>query len=128
MISNLDRRPFDEIILTNEDYEHIYESGHSELIEEETSPITGKRYYRMALHPDGTCKAFKNGRCTINAFKPTLCKAFPFYFDMFSGLCAILCEGFSDECDTRLEECKESFEAARKMYEYWIDFYIPKND
>jgi Fe-S-cluster containining protein len=77
----------------------------------------------MSLEEDGACKAFKNGKCTINKIKPTLCKAFPFYFDMFTGLCAIYCEGFSDEYWTDLSEYQECFDAARKMYEFWIDFY-----
>ena len=127
-ISSIDKRPFDEIILTEEDRMRIYESGYPELIDEAVSPITGRVYYRMNLHPDGTCKAYRNGRCNINSFKPTLCKAFPFYFDMFTGLCGIMCEGFTEDCKTDLRDCKESFEAARKMYEYWIDFYMPDGE
>ena len=122
-IASVDGRPFDEIILTNDDYAKIYESGNSELIDESVSPITGKTYYKMKLKPDGSCQALKNGRCSINHYKPTLCKAFPFYFDMFTGLCAIMCDGFTDECNADLDECKESMDAARQMYEYWIKFY-----
>jgi hypothetical protein len=42
---------------------------------------------------------------------------------MFSGLCAIECEGFSDDYWTELNEYQSCFEAAQKMYEFWIDFY-----
>ena len=96
-IESIDNRPFEEIVLTEEDYAALYQHGRADLIEKGFSQGTQKPYYKIALHPDGTCKAFKNGRCSIHAFSPTLCRAFPFYFDMFSGLCAICCEGFSDD-------------------------------
>ena len=122
-LSNLDNRPFKEIVLTLEDYERLYQSGHADLIEEDISPATGKRYYKMALMPDGTCKALINGRCSIHNISPTLCKAFPFYFDMFSGLCAINCDGFDEDRWADLQEFEPYFENARKMYAFWLDFY-----
>ena len=125
---NIDKRPFDEIVLTEEDYERLYNSGYADLIEEGYSAEMEKKYYKMALLPDGTCKAFVNGLCSIHKLSPTLCKAFPFYFDMFSGLCAISCEGFSDEHWTDLDEYNEYFDNARKMYEFWLDFYGKKKD
>ena len=82
-----------------------------------------KKYYKMALEADGTCKAFVDGKCSIHEISPTLCKAFPFYFDMFSGLCAISCEGFDDNHWTEISSYKSNFENARKMYEFWLDFY-----
>ena len=122
-IESIDHRPFEEIVLTGEDYNNIYTHGRSDLIEEGWSEEMQKKYYKMALEPDGTCKAFQNGRCTIHEYSPTLCKAFPFYFDMFSGLCAICCEGFSDDYWTALKDYQSYIDAARKMYEYWVDFY-----
>ena len=122
-LCNIDKRPFDEIVLTDEDYKNIYDNGYDDIIEEGYSEEMQKKYYKMALEADGTCKAWKNGRCSIHDFNPTLCKAFPFYFDMFSGLCAINCEGFSDEYWTDLEEHKAEFDNAKKMYEFWLDFY-----
>ena len=123
-ITNVENRPFEEIVLVKEDYENIYASGYMDLVEEGFSVQTGKRYYKMALEADGTCKALSNGLCSINSVKPTLCKAFPFYIDMFSGLCAIDCEGFSDNYWTDTEDCRYALEAAKKMYEFWIDFYL----
>lgn len=122
-LCNIDRRPFDEIVLTEEDYRRICEQGYAEFVEEGYSEVAGKAYYKMALEADGTCKAWKDGRCSIHGFSPTLCQAFPFYFDMFSGLCAIDCEGFSDDTWTDLEEYREYIEKARKMYEFWLKFY-----
>ncbi len=127
-LSSIDRRPFDEIVLTPNDYQILYENGYADLIEEGYSPETGKKYYKMALEEDGTCKAFVQGKCSIHSVSPTLCKAFPFYFDMFSGLCAINCEGFSDDYWTDLKDYSEYFEHAKKMYEFWIDFYTNNED
>lgn len=122
-LNNIDNRPFDEIVLTQEDFRTLYNRGYAELIEEGYSKEMKKPYYKMALEEDGTCKAFVDGKCSIHEFSPTLCKAFPFYFDMFSGLCAIGCEGFSDEYWTDLEDYRPNFENAKKMYEFWLDFY-----
>ena len=125
---SVDRRPFEEIVLTPEDYRRIYSAGYAELIEEGFSEQTGKKYFKMALEEDGTCRAFSRGLCSINNIKPTLCKAFPFYFDMFSGLCAIACEGFSDEHWSELEGCLGDIAAAKEMYEFWLQFYSPEQD
>ena len=122
-LCSIDRRPFDEIVLTEEDYRKIYENGYADLVAEGYSGEMQKAYYKMVLEEDGTCKAWKNGRCIIHDFSPTLCRAFPFYFDMFSGLCAINCEGFSDDTWTDLEDYREYFDNAKKMYEFWLDFY-----
>ena len=122
-LCSIDQRPFDEIVLTDEDYRVICERGGAEFVEEGYSEIAQKAYHKMALEADGTCKAWKDGRCMIHDFSPTLCQAFPFYFDMFSGLCAINCEGFSDDTWTDLNDYSGFIEKARKMYEFWIDFY-----
>ncbi len=127
-LGNIDKRPFDEIVLTPEDYKRLYAHGYADLIEESYSSEMKKTYYKMALEEDGTCKAFVNGRCSIHNISPTLCKAFPFYFDMFSGLCAIECEGFSEEYWTNLDDYQQYFENARKMYEFWLEFYSKKED
>ncbi len=122
-LTNVDNRPFDEIVLTPEDYAVLCENGCRDFIEEGYSEFNGKKYYKMALEEDGTCKAFKNGRCSIYKFSPTLCKAFPFYYDMFSGLCAIDCEGFSDENWVDIKHFRSFFDNAQKMYRFWLDFY-----
>lgn len=127
-ISSLDKRPFNEIVLTQADYQRLYKHGYADLVERGFSPETGKHYYKMALESNGSCKAFADGHCCINSFKPTLCKAFPFYFDMFSGLCAINCEGFTDDYWTDLSALSGCFEAAREMYAFWIDFYGAKGE
>ncbi len=122
-LKSLENRPFDEIVLTTEDYELIFSSGFENFVEKAVSPITGKEYYKMALKEDGTCKALVEGKCSIHDVNPTLCKAFPFYFDMFAGLCAISCEGFSDKNWVDLKDVEPYIEAAKKMYSFWLDFY-----
>lgn len=123
-LSSVDDRPFEEIVLTPEDYERIYAAGYVDLIEKAYSRQTGKSYYKMALEKDGTCRALERGLCSIQGVKPTLCRAFPFYIDLFAGLCAIDCEGFSDEYWTELKDCEYAIQAAKDMYGFWIDFYL----
>ena len=122
-LGSIDGRPFDEIVLTEEDYNRLYDNGYAHFIEVGYSEETGKYYHKMALNPDGSCKAWANGCCTIHDCSPTLCKAFPFYFDMFTGLCAIECEGVSDDCWVDMKEYEDQLKYARKMYEFWLDFY-----
>lgn len=122
-ITSVDGRRFDEIVLTDEDYDNLYACGRSDLIARGYSTQMKKRYYHLDLNEDGSCKALVNGRCSIYKHRPTLCRAYPFYFDMFAGLCAINCEGFSDSLMVPIEEYAPSFEAARKMYIFWTDFY-----
>lgn len=122
-LHSADNRPFEEIVLTEEDCRNLIDSGYENLIEEGFSPLANKEYYKIALKEDGTCKAWVNGRCSIHAISPTLCKAFPFYFDMFSGLCAIGCEGFSEDCQVELADVAGFIESAKKMYRFWLDFY-----
>ena len=122
-ISNVESRPFREIVLTGEDRCAFIENGRADLIEERISALTGKTYHIMRTDDDGRCLAYIDGCCSVNDFKPTVCRAFPFYFDMFTGLCAIRCEGFSDDTSAGLDEYRGSIEAAKKMYEFWIGFY-----
>ncbi len=120
---SVDHRPFDEIVLTDEDYHVICEKGFEDLTEEGYSEVAQKPYHKMALEKDGTCKAWKGGKCVIHDFSPTLCQAFPFYFDMFAGLCAIDCEGFSDDSWCDLDNYKPFIDRAKKMYNFWMEFY-----
>ena len=128
LIGNIEKRPFNEIVLTSADYKRIYESGYQDFIEDGYSEHMSKGYKKMSLESDGTCRAFVDGKCCISDIKPTLCRAFPFYFDMFSGLCAIDCEGFSDDYWTDVSDYRGYFEAARKMYKFWIDFYSGESE
>lgn len=122
-ISNVEKRPFSEIVLTEEDLSALLRNGREDLVEEHVSELTGRTYHTMRTGDDGRCLAHTDGRCSVNGFKPTLCRAFPFYFDMFSGLCMIRCEGFSGDACTELRDCRGSIDAAMRMYAFWMEFY-----
>ena len=53
-LNNIDSRPFDEIVLTPEDYRVLYQNGYANLIEESYSEAMNKTYYKMALEKDGS--------------------------------------------------------------------------
>jgi Fe-S-cluster containining protein len=119
-IDSVEGRDFSEIVLTPEDSKRLIASGCSHLIE-----LTGKKKYRMKLHEDGTCIAFKDGRCSIHNIKPTVCRAFPFYVDMFVGLCGITdCPGFGSGW-TKIEKLSAEIQASKEMYQYWLDSIAP---
>ncbi len=133
-LASVDGRPFEEIILTEEDCRRLTEHGREDLIEEGYAPFVRKKYRKVALEADGTCKALVDGRCSVYDARPTLCRAFPFYFDLFAGLCVIRCDGCStgkrrakgketSDAAPEAEAYASAIENARKMYEYWLDFY-----
>ncbi len=122
-IDSVEGRDFSEIILTDEDSKGILASGYSNLIE-----LTDHDNYRMKLLLDGTCSAFVEGRCTVHRIKPTICKAFPLYVDMFVGLCAITsCPGFGAGW-TRIDRLYFEIEASKKMYNYWLTLMENKKE
>jgi Fe-S-cluster containining protein len=114
-IDSIEGREFSEILLTPADYSKIVQAGHSNLIER-----TAAGDYRMRLEEDGTCCALKEGLCSINDVKPTICRAFPFYVDMFVGLCGITdCPGFGAGW-TKVENLQDEVNAAKEMYTFWL--------
>jgi Fe-S-cluster containining protein len=114
-IDSVDGRKFNEIVLTPEDTTRLLEGGCAHLIER-----TADGGHRMRLHEDGTCIAFVNGLCSIHTVKPTLCRAFPFYVDMFVGLCGCTdCPGFGKGW-TPLEQLEPEIQAAEEMYSFWL--------
>ena len=121
---SIDSRPFREIVLTQDDTLRLTQNGFSHYFEVDYSTATKKAYRKMVLADDGTCIAFQGGKCTIHAISPTLCKAFPFYYDMFSGLCVITCAGIRQfHKDFDILKYDFYIQNAKKMYEFWLDFY-----
>jgi len=117
-LDSLDGIDFSEIILTPNDSDKIITSGNVHFVE-----LTDKGYYRMKLHSDGACTAFINGKCSIHTVKPSICRAFPFYIDMFVGLCTVSgsCPGCGGEAWTNLNDLSLEISAAKDMYEFWIE-------
>ncbi|WP_133965083.1 YkgJ family cysteine cluster protein [Eubacterium limosum] len=118
---SVENRPFNEIILLEEDVELLNSYGFERFYEE--SEDYGNLIYRMKLYPDGTCNAYDNGLCTLQDCKPTLCKAYPFYFDQLIGLCCINCPGIKMEKSLNLENNLPFIQAAIKMQKFWISYY-----
>ena len=72
--------------------------------------------------PDGHCFAFQNGKCSINGFKPTICKAYPLYLDLFIGLCA------HKECPAvtsaqNIVSFTDELVPFLDMCEFWLNYY-----
>jgi len=107
---------FNEIYLTDEDIVKLNNAGKRDLYE---GHANGEIVIK--LEKDLKCKAFKGGSCSINDIKPTMCKAFPFYIDMFGGLALVgdTCEGVGYGW-TDATDFKGEVEACIKMYEYWL--------
>lgn len=115
-IDSIEGRQFSEIVLTEDDTKRLLASGCAQLIEHSAGGN-----YRMKLQSDGSCIAFKNGRCSIHTIKPTLCRAFPFYVDMFVGLCGVTeCPGFGSGW-TKVEDLQNEVKAAKDMYSFWLE-------
>lgn len=114
-IDSIDGIEFSEIVITNSDSKKIIASGYSLYIE-----LCGDKYYKMKLLEDGTCSAFINGRCAIHLVKPTICRAFPFYIDMFVGLCVTTtCPGFGAGW-TNLDNLETEINSTKEMYDFWL--------
>ena len=75
----------------------------------------------MKLEEDGSCSAFLDGKCSIHSVKPSICRAFPFYIDMFVGLCAVSanCPGVGSGWIS-IEEINPEIQATMAMYSFWI--------
>lgn len=109
---------FAQIRLLPQDVTRLRNAGLEHLIVRRGEP-TDPAYY-LRLQQDGSCMALRNGLCSIHAAKPTLCRAYPFYIDMFGGLSMIKCPGV-EKGDMPITELREEIEAALEMYTFWID-------
>lgn len=110
---------FAEIRLTSGDIERLQEAGLDSLIIRRGAP--DQPGYYMRLEPDGTCAALSSDKlCSIHPYRPTLCRAFPFYVDLFAGLSMVSsCPGVGAGEQT-VEELKGEIGAAIDMYEFWL--------
>lgn len=109
-----------EIILLPKDVDALERAGYSHLICRDANGNT-----RIDTAPDGTCAALVDGKCSVYACRPAICRAYPLYLDMYSGVCALTeCKAVPD--DMRLEDCPEALENLLDIYQYWIDYYRKK--
>ncbi len=106
-----------EIVLTPKDINLLKTAKRDDLIcyEKEKLP-------RIKTDFDGTCAAFKNGQCEIYPNRPSICKAYPLYMDMYMGVCLLKeCPGCFEDAD--IDAFSESISCLLDVYQYWIDHY-----
>jgi len=110
---------FAQIRLTPSDVERLQSAGLDHLIVRRGS-VDAPNYY-LRLKPDGTCAALSpTNLCSIHPHRPTLCRAFPFYIDLFAGLTMVSsCPGVGAGEQT-VAELREEITAAAVMYRYWL--------
>jgi len=110
---------FAEIRLTPSDLKRIQSAGLDHLVVRRGSSSEPAHY--MRLKADGTCAALSpDNMCGIHADRPTLCRAFPFYFDLFAGLSMVAsCPGVGAGEQTVADLSTEIL-AATEMYDFWI--------
>lgn len=114
-IDSVHGREFFDIFLTDNDHVRLIENGRSDLAIKDKDG-----HYKMLLNLDGSCTAFVEGRCSVHRFKPSLCRAYPFYIDLFTGLCASRsCPGFGGGW-TQLSDIQQEIECTMNMYEHWL--------
>lgn len=120
------RSVFTEIRLIPKDIERLQGQGLDHLIVRRGA--IGAPAYYLRLQADGTCMALsEDNLCTIHPFRPTLCRAFPFYIDLFAGLSMIRsCPGVGAG-ETDVSDLKNEIRAAVEMYDFWMDL-LRRND
>jgi len=110
---------FAQIRLTSNDVERMQAAGHDHLMVRRGD--TAAPDYYMRLQADGSCSALAgDGLCSIHPHRPTICRAFPFYIDLFAGLSMVeSCPGVGAG-EQPIENLKTEVDAAVEMYEFWI--------
>jgi Fe-S-cluster containining protein len=74
---------FAQIALLPEDVSRLQNAGLESVIIRRVDDERRMRYF-LKLEEDGGCSMLlQNGMCSIHEHRPTLCRAFPFYLDMF---------------------------------------------
>lgn len=117
-LSSIENRSFSSIILTSDDYKEIVNAGFSELTQ-----TRDNGEHTLKTKEDGTCFALVDGCCSIYNVRPTVCRAYPLYIDVFAGLCLQTdCDGVRKTLESSRDWSCE-IESVIKMYKHWIDYY-----
>nr|VFJ91610.1 MAG: Fe-S-cluster containining protein [Candidatus Kentron sp. LFY] len=104
-----------KIILLPQDVEQLEEISRDDLISTEN----GFRF--MKTHEDGRCHAFIGGKCEVYHHRPTVCRAYPLYFDMFTGLCVDTnCPGIDNKESINSSGMSHFYDDLVKVYKYWV--------
>lgn len=118
---------FAQIRLTPEDVDRLREAGLDHLMVYRGDPADP--HYYLRLQPDGSCAALSaTHMCSIHPHRPTICRAFPFYLDLFAGLCMVeACPGVGAG-EQPLENLREETRAALKMYTFWVNVLLAEDE
>lgn len=68
------------ILLSREETDKITNAGFKKFL----CFVDDKAYVKM--NSDGSCMAFKNGKCEMYDVRPLACKLYPYYFDASYGI------------------------------------------
>ena len=116
-LKKLDKLAFTEIVLLPEDVTRIREAGKAAYIVRKDPDL-----FTMKTEKDGTCAALHEGRCELYDVRPSLCKAYPLYLDLFAGLCYVSeCPAFDPQMP--VSEYRDALRHLLDVYQYWIDRY-----
>lgn len=109
---------FSDIVLTNADVEKMKSNGLDDIFENRDG------LFFLKLNKNGSCPYFSaDGTCLIYESRPSLCKAYPLYLDMFGGLCYInSCPGVGSQTSA-YESYAPQINALLNIYQYLIDHY-----
>jgi Fe-S-cluster containining protein len=111
---------FAQIRLTPDDIERLQTAGLDRMIVYRGDAVKPNAY--LQLREDGSCAALgRDGLCSIHPSRPTICRAFPFYLDLFAGLCMVdACPGVG-KGEKTLDDLSVEIQAAVDMYRFWLD-------
>jgi Fe-S-cluster containining protein len=115
---------FTLIRLSDVDVARLLDNGLADMIVRRGTP--DEPLYYLRLNKDGSCNALDaNHKCTIYAARPAVCRAFPFYVDMFGGLSMIgSCPGVGAG-RSKLKDHAAEIAAVRELYELWLEGLQP---
>ena len=116
-LTSVDKRDFKDILLTDRDAISLLNSKYREYVYQGSDGL-----YRILTAEDGCCKAYHNGKCLIEEVKPTICKCYPLYFDIFVGICSQLSCPAVDSCSD-LWYYEDELLPLLNMCEFWITYY-----
>ena len=114
---SVDGRKFKDIVLTPEDTQRLLSTCYCQYVF-----VAEDGLGRMKTDDAGVCSAWKNGKCLVHDFKPTVCRCYPLCLDVLIGLCAY------NDCPSAKKEYNiinysNQIESLVKMYEFWISYY-----
>ena len=79
--------------------------------------ILNDRNLYIKLNKNGSCPFLKNGLCSIYTIRPQICRAYPFYLDLASGLNVdVLCPGIGKGW-TEIKAIRKYIKAMVKIYQ-----------